>query len=481
MSNSVVDRNSETLFSLIPSVDKILSHPRIHCVLNEYSSTIVKNIVASILNDMRGSIKKNLLTPVDLNLDAVVDRIVKAVAHRLGSSLRTVINATGVVVHTNLGRSPLSRKVVDRIVEVAMSYSNLEYDLEQGKRGQRNAHLRALIEELTGAESVLAVNNNAAAVLLAIGTLAKGKEVIVSRGELIEIGGSFRIPEIMAQSGAILKEVGTTNRTHPGDYIQAINENTALILKVHTSNYRIIGFTREMSFDELVLIGRQYNLPTMMDLGSGCLVDLSPAGLPDEVTVQEVLAKGIDVVSFSGDKLLGGPQAGILVGKKELIDRMASNPLARALRMDKLTLAGLEATLQEYASMSGPRLSIPTLAMISKTPEELMIVAERISLDLNSLLEGKVKISVEKGAGRVGGGALPMSDLVGPRVSIKPTGFSAARLENSLRQGIPPVITMVKDDCVLIDPRTLLDNQTEMIVGLVVNAFDRVMNSNERG
>ncbi len=476
MSTVVAGSNSAALFSLIPSVDKILAHPQIHDLLSEYSSTVVKRIVTSTLNDIRSLIRQDLLTPETLSLDAVVNKIFESAKRRLRPNLCTLINATGVVVHTNLGRSPLSRKVAERIVEVATSYSNLEYDMDKGGRGQRNAHLRSLIEELTGAEAVLAVNNNAAAVLLALGTLAKGKEVIVSRGELIEIGGSFRIPEVMAQSGAILREVGATNRTHPRDYIQAINENTALILKVHTSNYRIIGFTREISFDELVEIGREHNLPTMMDLGSGCLVDLSPFGLPDEVTVQEVLSKGIDVVSFSGDKLLGGPQAGVLAGKKEFINKMATNPLARALRMDKLTLAALEATLQEYVSQEDPAGLIPTLAMISKTSEELMIDAQKIAQVLGPQLQDKAHISVEQGVGRVGGGALPMSDLVGPRVSIKQTRFSAALLENLLRKGSLPVITIVKDDSVLIDPRTLLGDQAQVIPGLIVEAFKRIKN-----
>ena len=468
--------NSEALFSLIPSVDKILSHPRINGLLGEYSPVVVKRILTSTLNDLRNSIRKNQATRENLNFDSVVDKICEIAEQRLRPNLRTLVNATGVVVHTNLGRSPLSRKVAERILEVATSYSNLEYDLEKGSRGQRNSHLKSLIEELTGAEAVLAVNNNAAAVLLALGTLAKGKEVIVSRGELIEIGGSFRIPEVMTQSGAILREVGATNRTHPRDYIQAINENTALILKVHTSNYRIVGFTREISLDELVQIGREFNLPTMMDLGSGCLVDLSPFGLPDEVTVQEVIANGIDIVSFSGDKLLGGPQAGILVGRNEYISLMGANPLARALRMDKLTLAGLEATLQEYISQAGPTGSIPTLAMIGKSSDELMIDAQKIAQILESELKDRAEISVEQGVGRVGGGALPMSDLVGPRVSIRPTAFSVARLEKSLRKGNPPVITIVKEDSVLLDPRTFLETQAQIIPRLIVEAFRRIKN-----
>jgi L-seryl-tRNA(Ser) seleniumtransferase len=394
---------------------------------------------------------------------------------RVGSKLRVVINATGVIVHTNLGRSPLSKRVMESISEAALAYSNLEYNLAEGRRGERNAHLRQLMQELTGAEAALAVNNNAAAVLLALSSLASGREVIVSRGELIEIGGTFRIPDVMARSGAVLKEVGATNRTHPRDYVQAINDNTALILKVHTSNYRIVGFTREVELEELVSIGKEYEIPTMMDLGSGCLVDLAPYGLPEEITVQEVLAKGIDIVSFSGDKLLGGPQAGILAGRADLIEEMRTNPLARALRMDKLTLAGLEATLVEYTRPEGPVASIPTLAMITKSESELKESATALANAIRSQVGDQAEVSIEPGIGRVGGGALPMGDLPGPRVSIRPRHMSAARLEQGLRLGSPPVISLVKEDAVLVDPRTLLHDQPSLIPGLVVAALERGM------
>jgi L-seryl-tRNA(Ser) seleniumtransferase len=467
-------KKSESLFSLIPSVDRLLSHPDIQHLLNLYSPSIVKRIITSTLDNVRSLIRNDKLISEDLSPDVLVGKIRLAVENRLSPKLLKLINATGVVVHTNLGRSPLSREVAQKIFEAAISYSNLEYDVGKGGRGQRNAHLRALMEELTGAEAVLAVNNNAAAVLLALGSIAKGREVIVSRGELIEIGGSFRIPEVMSQSGAILREVGATNRTHPRDYVEAINENTALILKVHTSNYRIVGFTREISLDELVQIGKNYKLPTMMDLGSGCFVDLSSFGLSEEITVQEVVAKGIDVVSFSGDKLLGGPQAGILAGKKQLIDKMAVNPLARALRMDKLTLAGLEATLQEYTRASGPTNHIPTLAMIKKSQGDLMIDASKIAEALEVAIGQRAQISIEQGSGRVGGGALPMSDLPGPRVCVRPFNFSTARLESALRRGYPPVVALAKDDCIVIDPRTLLENQAEMIPNLISTAFNLV-------
>ena len=328
------------------------------------------------------------------------------------------------------------------------------------------------MEELTGAPAALAVNNNAAAVLLALSSLAAGREVIVSRGELIEIGGSFRIPDVMAQSGAILKEVGTTNRTHPRDYVQAINERTALILKVHPSNYRIDGFTREVALSELAAIGREKSIPTMMDLGSGCLIDLSRYGLEGETTVQEVIAGGVDLVSFSGDKLLGGPQAGILAGRADLIDRMRTNPLARALRMDKLTLAGLEATLEEYTRPEGPAGGVPTLAMITRSPEQLRRIAETLAREIQARVEDKAHVSLEEGVGRVGGGALPMEDLPGPRVTIRPHKISVGRLEQRLRAGDPPLIALVSEETLLIDPRTLLHDQLGLVPDLLAAVLE---------
>jgi L-seryl-tRNA(Ser) seleniumtransferase len=461
----------QALFRAIPSVDKLLNDPALTPLREKYSEEIVKRMVRRAVDELRDEIRCGKLLEEECSAPALAARTERLAAQAVGSKLRAVINATGVVVHTNLGRSPLSKRVVDRITAAAMSYSNLEYNLEEGHRGERNAHLRRLMQELTGAEAALAVNNNAAAVLLALSSLADGREVIVSRGELIEIGGSFRIPDVMARSGARLKEVGTTNRTHPKDYIQAINENTALILKVHTSNYRIVGFTREVDLEELVSIGKEKNIPTMMDLGSGCLIDLSPYGLSEEITVQEVLAKGVDVVTFSGDKLLGGPQAGIIAGKAEFVETMRANPLARALRMDKLTLAGLEATLLEYTRPEGPVTGIPTLDMITKSPEKLAESAERLADGIRAAVGDKAEITIEQGVGRVGGGALPMGDLPGPRIAIRPRGTSAARLELALRFGDPPVIALVKDAAVLMDPRTILPDQCKVIPELVTTAL----------
>jgi len=307
---------------------------------------------------------------------------------------------------------------------------------------------------------------------LALNSLALGKEVIVSRGELIEIGGSFRIPDVMARSGAILREVGTTNRTHPRDYVDAINERTGLILKVHPSNYRVDGFTREVELDELALIGRSKGIPTMMDLGSGCLLDLSPYGLAEETTVGEVVEEGIHVVTFSGDKLLGGPQAGLIVGRAELVEKMRTNPMARALRMDKLTLAGLEATLQEYTRPGGPAEGVPTLNMIMRTPEQLTSSAEQMARNIRNIVGDQAEVDIVQGVGRVGGGALPLGDLPGPRVAVHPKGVSAGRVEQNLRQGDPPVIVLVKDDSVLIDPRTLLHDQPEQLPRLLQQALN---------
>ncbi len=467
------------LFRSIPSVDSLLSDPLLASLREIYSEDIIKSMVRRAVDDLREEIRRGKASHEDCSASALIQRTAGLTGQKVGPKLRTVINATGVIVHTNLGRSPLSRRVMERISQAALSYSNLEYSLEAGRRGERNAHLRQLMQELTGAESALAVNNNAAAVLLALSSLALGREVIVSRGELIEIGGSFRIPDVMARSGAILKEVGTTNRTHPKDYIGAISANTALILKVHTSNYRIVGFTREVELAELVAIGKEYAIPTMMDLGSGCLVDLAPYGLAEEITVQEVVAKGVDVVSFSGDKLLGGPQAGILAGRADLIEKMRTNPLARALRMDKLTLAGLEATLIEYTRPEGPAASIPTLAMITRSQSELEESAAALADSIRNRVGDRADVTIEAGVGRVGGGALPMGDLPGPRVAIRPRNVSAARLEHGLRMGDPPVITLVKEDTVIMDPRTLLDDQPSLIPGLVQEALERGVSGND--
>lgn len=467
------DASSEILLRSIPSMDRLLNERALAPLKAEYAEGLVKRMVRLALDELRLEILRGNNDDTFCAPSAVIRRAEKLAEKVLGRKLVPVINATGVIVHTNLGRSPLSESVVDRIAQAARTYSNLEYDLEQGRRGERNAHLKTLLRELTRAEAALAVNNNAAAVLLVLTSLAAGKEVVVSRGELIEIGGSFRIPDVMKRSGAILREVGTTNRTHPRDYLEAINERTALILKVHTSNYHIVGFTREVSISELAAMGKEKGIITMMDLGSGCLVNLSKYGFGSEITVPEVLNSGIDVVTFSGDKLLGGPQAGIIAGKESLLTRIQSDPLARALRMDKMTLAGLEATLEQYTKPDGAQRHIPTLQMITREPSELEESAKRIASQLKYDLGELADIEVQSGPGKVGGGALPMGELAGSRVVIRPLKMSAAALDRRLREVTPPIIALVRDEAVMLDTRTIFEDQCELIPSLVRKAFER--------
>jgi L-seryl-tRNA(Ser) seleniumtransferase len=375
-------------------------------------------------------------------------------------SLRTVINASGVVLHTNLGRAPLAREAVEHVADVSTCYSNLEYDLDRGARGKRDAHTDRLLGQLLGAEKTLLVNNNAAAVLLALNTLAEGAEVVVSRGELIEIGGSFRIPDVCAKSGAILREVGTTNRTRIGDYAAAINERTRLLLRVHPSNFRILGFTERPSLEELVELAQRHKLISMEDLGSGCLVDLSPHGIRDEPTASASLKAGVDVICFSGDKLLGGPQAGILAGRREPLERIRKNPLFRALRVDKLTIAALEATVSLY--LQGRTQAIPALRMIQLSREAIrqraMRLAERISA------HPQFSARVQDGDSLIGGGSTPAQALPTALLAVTHSRRSAQELERFLRQNSPPIIARVEQDTLLLDLRTVFEEQDEELL-----------------
>ena len=365
--------NNTNLYSFLPKVDEILENQPIRELLIKIPRQLVVDSIRQELESLRLKIRNDELIEEDLlaELDTLILNIVTRANHLDEYRIRKVINATGTIIHTNLGRSLLNDKVLQHVNEVANSYSNLEYDIETGQRGSRYSIIEALICKIIGAEAALVVNNNAAAVLLALNTLSKGKEVIVSRGELIEIGGSFRIPDVMEQSGAILVEVGTTNKTHLRDYENAINDNTSALLKVHTSNYRILGFTSSISAKELMDLKTKYNIPIIEDLGSGVLIDLSKYGLEYEPTVQDSLASGIDVVTFSGDKLLGGPQAGIIVGKKEYISLMKRNPLTRAFRVDKFTISALEATLKYYLDEEMAIKEIPTLNMLTTSLDEI--------------------------------------------------------------------------------------------------------------
>ncbi len=447
------------LYQHLPSVDKILAR------LNDGSTPreLLHKLVTDFLNTCRQQIQKGELSQNDLEWENLFPKIAAFVNAASRPHFRQVLNATGVVVHTNLGRSLLATEALQAVKQILCSYSNLELSLASGKRGSRYSHIEELLTLLTGAEAALVVNNNAAAVLLILDTLAKGKEVIVSRGQLVEIGGSFRIPEIITRSGAILREVGATNRTHLADYEQAINDTTAAFLRVHTSNYRIIGFTSEVELPEMVALGKKYNLPTIEDLGSGNLFDFSPWQKMHEPTVQQVVKAGADIISFSGDKLLGGPQAGIIIGKKIFLDRIKENPLNRALRIDKMTLAALEATLRLYLEPETVRQKIPTLQMITATKEELTPKAEKLAAMLRKKLSEQVKITLQDGQSRVGGGAFPEQNLPTTLLSIE-SKISPENLKQALLQTEPALIGRIENDAFCLDVRTL-DEQDFSLVG----------------
>jgi L-seryl-tRNA(Ser) seleniumtransferase len=367
----------------------------------------------------------------------------------------------------------LSERVLENIKRVSESYSNLEYDIEQGKRGKRYTHIKRILREVTGAEDALVINNNAAAVLLCLNTLSKGKEVIVSRGELVEIGGSFRLPDVMTASGAILREVGTTNKTHLYDYEMAINENTALILKIHKSNYRIVGFADEVSIENLAKLGSRHSIPVMFDLGSGSLIDLRPFGIHDEPSVKEIVKTGVDLTTFSGDKLLGGPQGGVIVGSKEYIEKIQKNPMTRAMRIDKLTLAGFEATLMEYIDEDKVVENIPTLRMLLQKPDVIKGRANRIAKRLKTEIKS-ASIQVISDFSRAGGGSLPEVDLPTYAVSLKTEIVSVNELEERLRKGSPPVIARIKGDALILDARTVNDKDIQHLVKRIKSVLSEV-------
>jgi L-seryl-tRNA(Ser) seleniumtransferase len=459
----------------LPAVDELLHHPQVQTLLQMHSRTLVVDSIRKVLSAKRSVIlhggEEKAAEAANLPPEKWSSAIEEQVTASLRPSLQPVINATGVVLHTNLGRAPLLAEALQNLVEIAGGYSNLELNLETGERGSRYEHVEDLLCRISGAESGLVVNNNAGAVLLALNSLAEGKEVIVSRGQLVEIGGSFRIPDVMKKSGARLVEVGTTNRTHRRDYEQAITDNTALLLKVHTSNYRILGFTAEVPLKDLAELGQAKGLPVMEDLGSGCFLDLAPYGIEHEPTVQEALQAGVDVVTFSGDKLLGGPQAGIILGKKRFIDPIKKNPLNRALRIDKLTLAGLESTLRVYLDPDRVAKVLPALGMLTCPVEDLEKRARRFQRRLARESALGAKMTVREESSQVGGGALPMQTLPTRVVAIQPLKMSAASLEERLRRNRPPVIARVKEEEVLLDLRTVAEEEEPILLEAVRNAL----------
>jgi L-seryl-tRNA(Ser) seleniumtransferase len=435
-------------------------------------AVLIKNAVREVLAAKRKEILEGgPVTLASLDRKALIPLFEESLAVKLRPRFRTVINATGVVVHTNLGRSLLPRSAMDILLRVGTRYSNLEFDLETGKRGSRYSLVEGLLCELTGAEAALVVNNNAAAVLLVLDSLARGREVIVSRGQLVEIGGSFRIPEVMAKSGARLVEVGATNRTHLRDYEGAITEETALLLKVHTSNFRIIGFTSEVSLSELVELGVRHGLPVMEDLGSGSLVDLSRFGLEREPTVGEVVKAGVDVVTFSGDKLLGGPQAGLILGRRDLVEMIKKNPLTRALRIDKFTLAGLESVLRLYFDEEEAMRTIPTLAMLAAPPSAIARRGRRLIRKVKKPLADRCDVSLQPTESRVGGGALPEQALASSAVALLPFDCSVNQLETRLRRASLPVIGRIEEERLLLDMRTVADDEVGGLAGALLSAF----------
>ncbi|HEY6007724.1 MAG TPA: L-seryl-tRNA(Sec) selenium transferase, partial [Geobacteraceae bacterium] len=424
----------------IPKVDKVLAWPAVQALLASHSRVTVVQAVRTVLAALRSEILAGSVGADLCGEAAVTARVAGALAAATIPNLRRVVNGTGVIIHTNLGRSPLAPAVRESLEAVAFGYSNLEFDLAQGERGSRQSHVERLLCELSGAEAALVVNNNAAAVLLALAALAVGREVVVSRGELVEIGGSFRIPDIMRQSGALLREVGTTNRTHPRDYRGAITPETALLLKVHCSNFALVGFTAEVDAATLVAIGRESSLPVMADVGSGNFLDLAGVCGLREPTVQEFVRAGVDIVTCSGDKLLGGPQAGIIVGRKAALEPLRHHPLLRAVRLDKLTLAALEGTLRLFRDERVALAQVPTLRMLAVTPQELALRGRRLLRRLRTRLPEGVTLALVEGFSQVGGGTLPLAELPTMLIAVRATGLTPQQLEQRLRKDPVPVI-----------------------------------------
>lgn len=451
------------LYRKIPKVDSMIEKEEFKDYLNKIDQKIVVECIRKHLDDIRSEISRtDDLKKLENSIESIDETIIGKLDDIYKSKLRRVINCTGVVVHTNLGRSVLSEDIFNEIKDVLTHYTNLEYDLSKGERGSRYDIVEDVICLLTGAEAALVVNNNAAAVILAINTLSSGKEAIVSRGELVEIGGSFRVPEVMRMGGAELVEVGTTNRTHLVDFENAIGENTGIILKVHTSNYKVIGFSKNVDSAELVKLGRDKGIIVMEDLGSGTMVDLSKFNITYEPTVHECVKKGVDVVTFSGDKLLGGPQAGIILGNKELIDRMKKNQLTRALRVDKFTLASLESVFRKYLLESKALKEIPTLRMIIQPEDEIRLKAEKL-YDMIKEKDQDANIKIEKCSSKIGGGSLPEELLDSHAVALYPEKTNASRIDREFRNLDIPIVARITEDRLILDMRTVLDDDYEII------------------
>jgi len=452
-----MDTNS--LLRTLPKTDEVLASPRLADTLAATPRVLVLDAVRASVDEVRARLLAGEVA--DTSADALALAAAGRAALAMQPSLHRVINATGIIVHTNLGRSVLADAAIAAIAEVAASYSTLEYDVDSGERGSRHAHVEALLCRLTGAEAAMAVNNNAAAVMLAIAALSRGREAVVSRGQLVEIGGSFRIPDIMAESGARMVEVGTTNMTHLADYERVIGSETGLLLKVHSSNYRVVGFTEEVSLAELVELGERRGVPVMEDQGSGVLFDLRPYGLPFEPTLSESIAAGVSVVTASGDKLLGGPQAGLLLGRADIIARLKAHPMARAVRLDKMTLAALEATLRISLDEERALREVPTLRMLTMPQSEIRVRAEALAGRIRDAVGDEASVDVIDEIARAGGGSLPLAEIPTAVVAVASQSTATATIVALLRCGSPAIVARVKEDRVLLDPRTLLSPAEE--------------------
>lgn len=442
-------------FKKIPKVDILLKEEKIQNLCEEYGRGFVVDCIRGELDRLRALVATGNAEEIEKALDGFQNNLTAYIQDASGYSLKKVCNATGIILHTNLGRAPLGKIHLDAMAQAMCNYSNLEYNLENGQRGKRFTHYADMISRVTGAESAIAVNNNAASLTLIFSALAKGKKVIVSRGEAIEIGGRFRIPEVIEQSGAILKEVGTTNRTRISDYENVINEETGALLKVHTSNYKIQGFTEEASLEELAALGKKYNLPVIMDLGSGVLVNLEKYGLAHEPTVQEMVKKGADLVCFSGDKLLGGPQSGIIIGKEKYIKQMENYPLMRAIRLDKCVIAALAATFREYLDEERAMKNIPIMRMIARPQEELKQQAKELLAGMQDVCK-YAELAVEESISMVGGGSLPGEELPSYAMTIAPINMSCEEITAGMRALPIPIIAHIKNDKVWLDMRTIM-------------------------
>jgi len=471
------NNKKQTLLQNLPGVDHILEIAQADPFFENIPKTVVVPSIRSVIEDLRTGIFDGSLDMAENSLSdtKVLENVKKRSREAMIPKLLRTINATGVIVHTNLGRSLLADAAVENLTAISNRYSNLEFDLFTGKRGSRYNSVEDILCEISGAEAGMVVNNNAGAVLLCLETIAREQKVIVSRGELVEIGGSFRIPDVMTKSGAILKEVGTTNRTHLKDYENAVENDTGLFLKVHKSNYSVVGFSAEVSLKELVELGAKYHIPVMEDLGSGTFIDFSKYGMIKEPTVQESVATGADVVTFSGDKLLGGPQAGIIVGKKEILDKIKQNPITRALRIDKLTLAALESTFRLYRDEEKAVKAIPTLRMLTLPVEKIEKKANQLLKMLEKLKDQRLNIKLISLSSKAGGGSLPLLDLPSKGLGVRIKGVSPNSIEKLMRKNIPPIIGRIEEELYIMDLRTIQDDELTIIAEAFKSLLDKAI------